>query len=489
MSDEAATPVTLASRLGDGRTVADADLLRLTRFLVEVARGSGAEGGDEDEPGQLSSIGLSDFVIEPGGRNRAIEHIQGEPTGRDRPLIEPGEYLNLSEAAADQVSTASDERAGVLWASEVLAQVAAERSRSSDETWDDLVEVLEQEQRSGLASALWIGLAHQPEARYPSLAQWRRAVDSAIRSDAATRAELIKDDGWRLSGVHVITALALLVVGAGVIYTALTQFGSGSTATVAPSIQDGGQSGGTTIAVNEPEGPGVSDPTNGGQPEDDGADGNRADNTTDNTADNTADAKTGGSPLDRCSLVGQLGPLTVDQVTDTAIVIAWAPSSGPVNVLLDDAFLDTLPSGTFRYVIERHPLSDNPLSPDTDYTVAVEPRDGNPSSACTTTETEATPGVESIGVYSPTGLTVTDATPTSLTVAWDPRPGADSHNLFLDGAYVRFGDVGGSTTFGDEAEFTFLDLQPGTSYEIGIRRLEGTNQSGMVTITAITLSD
>jgi hypothetical protein len=212
------------------------------------------------------------------------------------------------------------------------------------------------------------------------------------------------------------------------------------------------------------------------------------------TGETTTASTDGSSPFDQiegagdpCALDGPLGPITIDQVSDTAIVVAWPPSTEAVNILLDGVIVDTVPPEAFRYVIEHQPLSDDPLIPDTKYLVAVEPRSGVPSTACTATLANPVPGSEFlIGVTAPTGFEVVDTSPTSITVSWDARAGADQHNLFLNGAYIRFGDVGGSSAIGDETEFTFLDLDPDTTYEIGIRRVEGPNESGLVTVTAST---
>ena len=444
--------VTLESRLVDGsRSVSEDDLIQVTVFLYEtLGRWYELKPG-----GRPPSVDPSDIAIR-------IPPDAGGVAGAA--LLDDGETLQLRSPASPEPDgnhdEIVDERDGVFTASAGLAQVALGRHRNDDESWDDVIQQLEAADHPALAYALWVGLATEPEARYPTIGQWRRSVDAAIRSDAATASMLTgaETPSRRVPLLAALAALAIVVAGG-----AFLLVGRGGTTT---------EDAGTT--TSEPEAPTISD---------DGSDPDQADTTT-TAAESGDDSAALG---DACALVGPLGPVTIDQVSDIAIVVAWTPSTEAVNILLDGAFVDTVPPEAFRYVIERLPLSDQPLNPDTEYTVAVEPLAGEPSTACTTTLANPVPGSEAlIGVTAPTGLEVVDTSSTSITVSWDPRPGADVHNLYLDGTYLQFGDVGGSSTIGDETEFTFVDLDPDTSYEIGIRRVEGPNQSGVVSITAST---
>ena len=446
------------------------DLERVSVFLYETL-GRWYELSPDGTP---PAIEPPDIIIRP--RTAAEQDSSAS-------LLDPGDEL---EAAASTVAASDgdseddggedgvdededegesgstpDERDGVFAASASLAQVAIGRLRTDDdESWDDVILQLETDQRPALASALWVGLATQPEARYPSIGQWRRSVDAALRSDAATADLVDATDRPRRAGLIVAAAAVLVAVAAG----AFLLLHDGTTA-----VEDAG------VAATEPEGPTTEET-------------GRSTSTPDTTTLNDTAGSAGTDATDDpCAQSGPVGPVTIDQVSDTAIVVAWAPSTEAVDILLDGAFVDTVPAEAFRYVIERLPLSDDPLTPDTDYTVAVEPQSGQPSTACATTLAAPVPGSEFlIGVTAPTGFEVVDTSATSISVAWDQRLGADLHNLYLNGAYVRFGDVGGSSAIGDETEFTFVDLEPDTSYEIGIRRVEGPNQSGLVTITAST---
>jgi len=438
-------PPTLATRLEDAaRSVTERDLQLVTDFLYET-------------------LGRW-YELKPGGRPPSVEPVNVIVKGRAAtvteplspsplPLLDPGDELIIAERepGADpnpdsdvdpdpksdvDPDSYPDERDGVLVASTTLAQVALGRTKHDDETWDAVVQHLETEQRPSLASALWVGLATEREVRYRTLGQWRRSIDAALRSDAAT-ATMFDGGEPRIRKGLVMTAAVVAVAAAA---AGFMLFGRDTT-----SVED-------ATATTEPSGPVTTD---GGEP---------PSTTTTATEDVDAGSVPIGGDGDGCSTVGPLGPITVDQVSDTAIVVSWSPSTEAVNITLDGAFVDTVPAEAFRYVIERLPLSAAPLTPDTDYVVAVEPQSGEPSTACATTLSNPVPGSEVlIGVASPTGLEVIDTSATSITVSWDPRPGADQHNLYLDGTYIQFGDVGGSSTVGDETEFTFLDLEPDTS--------------------------
>lgn len=470
---------TLSQRMAvSGRSVSDRDLLQVIGFLYEtLGRWYELAPGGRPPSVELSNITLAarpsvtESAAGPGLLNEGTVLGLGSewapgPASRDdivRDDVGGGETDEETDGESDEDETIADEREGVFVASATLAQVAVGRPRTDDETWDDIIHQLETGRRPALASALWVGLATEPWARYPSIGQWRRAVDAAVRSDTATSTMLDHEGESRR------TPLLLAIGGLAVIAAvgAFLLFGGNGTA-----IED------ADVTAAQPDAPTVTV-----------TDADETDPGNEPTTDATGEDNAAGS-TDSCSLVGPLGPITIDQVSEGAIVVAWAPTTEAVNILLNGAFVDTVPAEAFRYVIERLPLSDDPLARDTEYTVAVEPQSGSPSTACATTLANPIPGSEVlIGVTAPTGLSVIDSSARSITVGWDLQLGADAHNLYLDGTYLQFGDVGGSSTVGEENEFTFLDLEPDTTYEIGIRRIVGPNQSGLATITATTESE
>ena len=372
-----------------------------------------------------------------------------------------------------------DEREHVFEASTLLAQTAIGRAKTGDETWDDLTQLIEDDDQPALASALWVGLSKQPAARYPSLEQWSRSMSAGLRSDAA--ADVARQRSSRsLAGGIGLGFTAAVVVGALIAAGwFLVDRVFSDQETVVESSPETSAAGPT---VNESTDETDDDATDDdGEPVDDEA-GDAGDGETDSD-----DERGSVQSDDPCAVLGSLGPLYVDQVTDGAIVIGWDPVSEAVNIMLDGGFVDTVAADSNQYVIEHRPLLPPPLPPETTFLVEINTDGGEPSAACVTTLAEPLPtGDRQVGVYAPTGLEVIDLTPTSVTVGWDLLPGADTHNLYLDGRYVLFGDNQGSTTIGDETEFTFFDLEPGTSYDIGVRRVEGFNQSGVSTITVTT---
>lgn len=179
----------------------------------------------------------------------------------------------------------------------------------------------------------------------------------------------------------------------------------------------------------------------------------------------------------------------VVQTTTNAIVVSWQPNDEVLNLFVNGSYLDsTAPDGDL-FVIEREPKRVDRLAPDTEYEIGLARPEQARTITCARTLSEPVTGEPLLGVYAPTGLEVTSASATAIEVTWDLRTGADFHNLFLNGQYVKTSDGGGSTTVGDTVAYTFTDLEPATTYDIGIRRVEGTNRSEQVTIQASTSSN
>ena len=363
-----------------------------------------------------------------------------------------------------------EDRTHVFVASTLLAQVVIKRAKADDETWDDVVQVIEEDDQPGLASALWVGLSKEAAARYPSLEQWTRSMLAGLRSDAATAAAATAESGQRgrSRSSLLVRAITSIVALAAIGWFAFGRTSVGDELVEATSDE-------VVAPTTDPPETGSSSNENEVAESDTGSDDEGEEQ----------DAAAGGN--DPCLVIGPLGQLYVDQATDEAIAIGWEPSTQAINILLDGGFVDTVPADTNQYVIEHRPLLPPPLPQGTEFIVEIMTEGGEPSAVCATTDTEPVAnGRGLIGVYAPTDLAILDQTPTSLTVGWAFRPGADLHHIYLDRTYVTYGDGLGSTSIGDETEFTLLDLKPGTNYEIGVRRVEGFNQSGMTTITATT---
>ena len=549
--------VTLANRLGDDdRSVTDQDLRQIADFLAETL--GSWYNSERVRPPQVPvppSVRLTDILVvhkedDQSTQDEQVTRRVGSAAVEKSVggLVDDGESLSLvpptlptelqlvfeaddpvpsgsEPAPRGAVATGNDggpdspsERDGVRMACETLAEAAAGRRRRVGESWEDVIEVLENESHASLAAALWVGLAAEPEARYKTLEHWHRAVTTALSSDAVT-ADLFARLSGRIDpeGRAMLTGAVLTLFAVAIVATigGVSWLGYQALSDDSDRVATDAEAAGPATAEADPDGGEPSGPNaDGGEPsvEQSAAAGSNVNDRDETTAldglDADGDGRTtvaAGTTLprgdgssrttpsrpdlgdERCVVVGPLGALTVEQITDRAIVVGWEPAPHAVDILVDSTFLDTVPPESSQYVIERLPLSGSPLATDTLYIVDIRADERDPSRACATTESAPlAEGEELVGVFAPTGLAVIDQTPTSLTIGWDLRPGADLHNLFLDGRYVQYGDVGGSTAVGDETDFTFIGLDPDTTYEIGIRRVEGFNQSGLVTITAAT---
>jgi hypothetical protein len=360
-----------------------------------------------------------------------------------------------------------EERTHVFEASTLLAQVVINRAKADDETWDDVVQLIEEDDQQGLASALWVGLSEEAAARYPSLEQWTRSMLAGLRSDAATAAATAQSQQGRSRSSILVAAVTAVAALAAIGWFAFGRTSGGepvdaTTDSVAAPTTAPSATGSSAI----------------------GDEGNESETGSEDKGDEQDTAVGGNDP---CLVIGPLGQLYVDQATNEAIAIGWDPTTQAVNIMLDGGFVDTVPADTNQYVIQHRPLLPPPLPPGTEFIVEIMAEGGEPSAVCATTDTGPVADDRGlIGVYAPTDLVILDQTPTSLTVGWALRPGADVHQIYLDRSYVTYGDGLGSTSIGDETEFTMFDLEPGTTYEIGVRRIEGFNQSGMATLTATT---
>ena len=80
----------------------------------------------------------------------------------------------------------------------------------------------------------------------------------------------------------------------------------------------------------------------------------------------------------------------------------------------------------------------------------------------------------------PAGLSVTAAGEDSLTLCWSPVGNATGYALWLNGQSA------GSTT---DTMFTFLNLQPYTSYQLGVAAVHATDTSNVASVTAMTTDE
>jgi hypothetical protein len=102
-----------------------------------------------------------------------------------------------------------------------------------------------------------------------------------------------------------------------------------------------------------------------------------------------------------------------------------------------------------------------------------------------TTNTHPAPQapLTSAQLYAPTNLHVVSVTPTTVTVAWDEDPAG---GITLWNVYARYGSSYTSTGFdGADRQATMINLNPGFSYEIGVKGFDGSNWTSLVTVGLI----
>ena len=99
-----------------------------------------------------------------------------------------------------------------------------------------------------------------------------------------------------------------------------------------------------------------------------------------------------------------------------------------------------------------------------------------------TTNTHPAPPapLTSAQLYGPTNLHVVSVTPTTVTVAWDEDPAG---GITLWNVYARYLSSFTSTGFdGSARQATMVNLNPGFSYEIGVKGFDGSNWTSLATV-------
>jgi len=124
-------------------------------------------------------------------------------------------------AAPEQQAVVSrvDRRVDVFGASALVAEVALGRLRKPTEDWGDLLDELDRAGRPNLAAALRVGLATDPDDRYPDMASWAAEVSEADTEHtiAAGSALLASSDrARRRSLTWAVAVVAAIFVGFGV---------------------------------------------------------------------------------------------------------------------------------------------------------------------------------------------------------------------------------------------------------------------------------
>ena len=171
--------------------------------------------------------------------------------------------------------------------------------------------------------------------------------------------------------------------------------------------------------------------------------------------------------------------LLVTGSTATSISISWNASFDNVSVSGYDAYLgSTLAGTTTTFTI----YTFSGLTCGTSYTVAVDAFDpsGNKSGKASVT-TSTAPCADTTKPSTPTGLTVTGSTSTSISLSWTASTdnvGVAGYQLSQNGS-----QVGSSTS----TSYSFTGLTCGTSYSLGVTAYDAAgNLSGTATVSQAT---
>lgn len=155
--------------------------------------------------------------------------------------------------------------------------------------------------------------------------------------------------------------------------------------------------------------------------------------------------------------------LAVEQRAATWIEVSWAnvPASAGYALYRDDAFIGYVHPNRVTYTFTG-------LTPNTDYRLAVQTAHTDPNLRSThatltaSTNSDNQPVGNTGFLPQPDGVT-TETTSTTITVRWDASASGHSHGLLLDSesAWVPAA----------ETEWTFANLDPGTTYELKVRAM------------------
>lgn len=175
---------------------------------------------------------------------------------------------------------------------------------------------------------------------------------------------------------------------------------------------------------------------------------------------------------------------------DNSVTVTWAPVAGAsyyTVAITDNGIRD---GGVTSYGEPGLSHTFTGLEPGKTYRVMVAAViDGNITletvAYINTTNTHPAPPapLTSAQLYAPTNLHVVSVTPTTVTVAWDEDPAG---GITLWNIYARYGSSFTSTGFdGTDRQATMVNLNPGFSYEIGVKGFDGSNWTSLVTVGLI----
>lgn len=366
-----------------------------------------------------------------------------------------------------------DTRTDIYAASAVLAEAAAGRVRRPDESWEQVIEEIEANERRALGRVLQRGLDADPEQRPAGIQQWASELRAALRPGGAGTAgpRVVRRSSRMLIGIGALMMLAGIGGIAASIFMndqpassptlVASSEGLRATATAVPTP--------TTVAVTSTPAP----PTATGQTPEDA------------TVSGAANASPGsevpcGDP-DRGTNDGSAPRgLHVFDITDTTITIAWTGQDQAFSLFLDNRYLDNARKNSDRYVVEG-------LEAGTVHDMVIAAHDVGPERGalvCATT-LSAPPGRAPAGLVMATGLVASEISETSVRLDWTPAASGGRYTLYS--GHLPEGKsfptiIGAGGVSPEETSFLFEDLEPGATVVVGLRTVLGENQSGLAWI-------
>jgi len=167
--------------------------------------------------------------------------------------------------------------------------------------------------------------------------------------------------------------------------------------------------------------------------------------------------------------------LTVSGATSTSLYVSWNASTGATSY---QVYRDTSTSGSFATQVYNGTglnFTDSTLTSGTTYYYKVQATNASGSSALSA----AVSGTTSAGPPTPTGLTVSGPTLTSLYVSWNASTGATSYQVYRDTS--TGGSFATQVYNGTGLSFTDSTLTSGTTYYY---KVQATNASGSSALSA-----
>ncbi|SDX07038.1 fibronectin type III domain-containing protein [Paenibacillus sp. CF384] len=175
--------------------------------------------------------------------------------------------------------------------------------------------------------------------------------------------------------------------------------------------------------------------------------------------------------------------LTSPSKSNVTVDLSWSGATDNVGIIGYDVYK----GGTLYSSTSATSLTVNGLTPSTAYSFTVKAKDaaGNVSAASNTLNVTTDVG-DTQAPTTPTGLTITDVTDTTVTLAWSPS----TDNMGVTGYDIYSGStVVGSTTGAINTFKTVTGLTPSTAYTFSVKAKDASNNVSAASSSASATTD